>query len=135
MALPKPNRNQIALGVALALIVVVIAGIAWAFGRQILLSRQLRAEERRMEQLLEAEQETHEALTATLEYAQSDAYVEQWARTEAKLAKPGEIVVIPPHAEDSAIASETPTPEENDPGDPPFWVKWWRSVFKSQNHP
>jgi hypothetical protein len=125
------------MGVVVALGIAIVAGIGWAFGRQLVLSRQLRGEERRMEQLLEAERTLNEELLATLEYAQSDAYVEQWARAEARLAKPGEVVVIPPNRPDDPLAarSETPTPVPTTPEAPRFWVKWWQLVFKSQNHP
>jgi hypothetical protein len=34
-----------------------------------------------------------------LEYAKSDAFTEQYAREQARYAKPGEIVVIPPNAQ------------------------------------
>jgi hypothetical protein len=38
-------------------------------------------------------------LRQALEYAKSDAFTEQYAREQARYARPGEIVVVPPNAQ------------------------------------
>jgi cell division protein FtsB len=131
MPLPKPSRSQVAVGVGIAIAVAIMGGLAWGFGQQLVLARQMRNEESHLERIVAAEQARHEELAAGLEYAQSDEYVEQWARAEAKMARPGEVVVIvlrdwkeePPN---DAPPAPTPEPEAK-----PFWVTWWELIFPS----
>jgi len=107
----------------------------WGFGRQLVLARQMRAEEIRLEQAVAAEQSRHDELAAQLKYVKSDEYVERWARAEAKMAKPGEVVVVLTADADgeSAVAPQpTPPPE---PEARPFWVEWWGLVFGAVGQP
>jgi cell division protein FtsB len=122
MSLPKPNRSQVAVGVAAVIAVAVVGGLAWGFGQQLVLARQMRQEERRLEQLVAAEQARHDELVAQSEYVGSDEYVEHWARAEAKMARPGEVAVVV--LTDSGAGSDvdvepTPTPE---PEARSFWA-------------
>ena len=128
MSLPKPKRNQIAVGVAVAVAVAVVGGLAWGFARQIALARQMRMEERRLEQLVAAEQARHEELVGRAEYVGSDEYVEHWARAEAKMARRGEVAVVVLADEVEEPAAEvaptlTPEPETRS-----FWARL-RGVF------
>ena len=119
MSLPKPNRNQLAVGVAAAIAVAVVGGLVWGFGQQIVLARQMRIEERRLEQLVATEQARHDELVARSEYVQSDEYVEHWARVEAKMARAGEVAVVvlaDPAGEPAGEPQPTPTPESKS-----FW--------------
>jgi len=123
MPLPQPNRNQIAVGMAIAAAVAVVGGLAWGFGRQLVLARQMGLEEQRLEQLVATEQARHDALVAQSEYAGTDEYVEHWARAEARMVKPGEVavVVVSEEAEEpTAEAQPTPAPE---PTGASLWVK------------
>jgi cell division protein FtsB len=87
----NPRLATIVAGVA----ILVIAGvITWGFSQQLVLARQMQQEEAQLEQEVKAEQDHHGDLTSKLEYVQSDEYVEYWARTEARMAKIGEIVVV-----------------------------------------
>jgi cell division protein FtsB len=129
MPLPKPSRSQVAVGVGVAIAVAIVGGLAWGFGQQLVLARQMRNEESQLERIVAAEQDRHEELAAQLEYAQSDEYVEQWARAEAKMARPGEVVVIvlrdwKEEPTDDAPPALTPEPEAK-----PFWVTWWELIF------
>ena len=123
MSLPKPNRSQVAVGVAVAIAVAVAGGLAWGFGQQLILARQMRVEERRLEQLVAAEQARHVELLAQSEYVGSDEYVEQWARADARMARPGEVAVVvlaDSEEEPAAEAQPTPTPE---PEALSFWAE------------
>jgi cell division protein FtsB len=129
MPLPKPDRGQLAVGVGVAIAVAIVGGLAWGFGQQLVLARQMRIEESHLEDIVAAEQARHEELAAQLEYAQSDEYVEQWARAEARMAQPGEVVVIvlrdwDEEPTDDALPTPTPEPEAK-----PFWVEWWELIF------
>ena len=129
MSLPKPNRSQLAVGVAIAVAVAIVGGLVWGFGQQLALARQVRAEETWLEQRVADEQAHHDELTEQLAYVRSDEYVEHWARAEAKMARPGEVAVIVPEDLDEETASDvqpTPTPE---PKAQPFWAELWELLF------
>jgi hypothetical protein len=123
MSLPKPNRSQVAAGVAAVIAVAVVGGLAWGFGQQLVLARQMRIEERRLEQLVAAEQARHDELVAQSEYVGSDEYVEHWARAEAKMARLGEVAVVvltDSGAGPDVEVEPTPTPE---PEVQSFWAR------------
>jgi cell division protein FtsB len=123
LSLPKPNRSQVAVGVVVAVAVVVVGGLAWGFGRQLVLARQMRTEEKRLEQLVAAEQARHDELVAQSEYVGSDEYVEHWARAEAKMTRPGEVAVVvltDSSAGPDVDVEPTPTPE---PEGQSFWAR------------
>ena len=123
MSLPKPNRSQIAVGVAVAIAVAVAGGLAWGFGQQLILARQMRVEERRLEQLVAAEQARHDELVAQSGYVGSDEYVEHWARADARMARPGEVaVVVLADSEEEPVAEAQPTPTP-EPKAPSFWAE------------
>jgi cell division protein FtsB len=129
MPLPRPNRSQFAVGVIISVAIAVVGGLAWGFGRQLVLARQMRIEERRLEQMVAAERARHDELVAQLEYVRSDEYVEHWARAEAKMARPGEVaVVVPTDLDDQPAVDTQPTPTP-EPQSRPFWVELWEAVF------
>ncbi len=125
----KIDRNRLAVGIAAAVVTAIVGGIVWGFGQQVVRARQMRAEEVRLEQAVAAKQAYHDELIAQLEYVRSDEYVEQWAREDAKMARPGEIVVIvldDTDTEQEVDATPTPTPE---PEPKSFWVELWELIF------
>jgi len=135
MALSKPNRSRLAVGAAVVIALAIAGGIAWGFGQQLALAQQMRAKEMRLEQAVAAEQARHDDLVARLEYVKSDEYVEHWARKEAKMAKPGEVAVVPlvdvgDESNVDAQPAEKPVPESR-----PFWVEWWESIFGPVERP
>ncbi len=74
-------------------------------------------------------------LTTERDYVMSDAYVEQWARSDGKMVRPGEVLVIPVPSGVEAAATEQPqvsiqdvhtTPQQAQP-----WVLWWQIFFDS----
>jgi cell division protein FtsB len=79
-------------------------------------------------------QQEQAALIQERDYAQSDAYVAQWARSERKMVLPGEVLVVPVP---SGVQTEaTPIPEptiavETRPPEPEPWQVWWGMFFDS----
>ena len=129
MTLPKPNRSQLAVGVAVVIALAIVGGIAWGFGQQLSLEQQMRAEEKRLEQAVADEEARHDDLVSQLEYVKSDEHVENWARKEMKMARPGEVAVVPlvsAGEEPAGDTQPTPTPV---PESRPFWVEWGESLF------
>jgi cell division protein FtsB len=89
------KSNQRLATIVAGVVILVVAGvIIWGFSQQLMLGRQLQQEETQLEQEVKGEQDHYDELNVQLEYVQSDEYVEYWARTEARMAKIGEIVVV-----------------------------------------
>ena len=71
-------------------------------------------------------------LTSQRDYVLSDAYVEEWARSDGKMVREGEILVIPVPSGASVEATPTPMPEipiQTGPPDPDRWQLWWSLFF------
>jgi hypothetical protein len=130
MGFPKLDGAQIAISAGILVLVIIVVGLGLAFAQQFRLARRLGDEVDRLEQAVATQEAWGAHLTATLEYVQTDAYVEQWAREEAKMAKPGEIVMIPFVG---AQRAEPPTPSTAESStmleDRPFWAAWWEALF------
>lgn len=125
-----PNPRRLAVSVAVIIALTIVGAIVWGFSRQIMLARQMQGEERRLEEAVASEERRQEELLAQLEYVQSDAYVENWAREKAKMAKPGEVVFFTPgngEGEESSVGEQPLTSEGTNHN--PFWKKWWQSFF------
>jgi len=71
-------------------------------------------------------------LVAERDFVQSDAFVEQWARSDGKMARPGEILVVPLVPPGSAQPTPTRQPftdVETSPPEPEPWELWWSLLF------
>ncbi len=101
------------------------------FGRRTASNYQIKAEESRLEAELADSQRQRADLQARLTYVQSDAYVEEIARTQLKWAREGETVVVvmaTPQAEPQAPADGQPAAINGViPGSP--WQAWWLLFF------
>lgn len=97
--------RQMGYVVLLALFVSYLVAVSEALQR----GRAAQALVSEIESEIAALQAEQAQLEKELEYAQSDAYVEQAARTELKWSKPGETVIVP------IDVSETPVPEDMAP--------------------
>ena len=125
MSFPSPSRGRIALGVLLAVVVAVMGSLVWGFAQQVARARQMREEEIRLERAVAAKQAHYDTLVARWEYVHSDEYVEQWAREDARMGRPGEVsvvIVVPPVSQVSVTPPPTPTPE---PEPQSVWKELW----------
>jgi cell division protein FtsB len=73
-----------------------------------------------------------ELLIRERDYVRSDAYVEHWARSDGKLTRPGDVLIVPVPA---ALAAEPAAPQaaavfvpEEAPA-PDTWRLWWALFF------
>ena len=111
------------------LLAVLLLLLFSVFSRAWLLRQELQQQVALLVPLVTAEANQQATLTARLEYVQSDTYVEEWARTRAKMTQPGETLVIPvlptptvtPLPAPTATAAVTPTPL-------PLWQRWWQAL-------
>ena len=128
MQLPELNRSKVATLVVIIAVLATVGIIVWGFTQQLMLARQMRDEERRLAQAVATERARYESLVAQLEYVQSDEYVEEWARTEARMAKPGEVIVVlvDEAEEESAEEAEPSPPLQSE--EQPFWAELWELI-------
>ncbi len=101
------------------------------FGRRTAASYQIRDEATRLEKEVATAQARHTDLEARLGYVQSDAYVEEIARTQLKWAREGETVVV-------VMPTPQPGPQTPADGQPAAingvvpespWQAWWLLFF------
>jgi cell division protein FtsB len=95
--------------------------------------------EKRLEAEIEALLKEQEVLRRRRDYVQTDAYVEQWAREQAHMVRPGDrrlIVVTPPASSASSEGQPVvapPVAESVAPSQPvPNWHHWWRLFWDTE---
>jgi len=90
------KRSGVSVTQFVALIVATIAlSLLVDFGRKVVQYRHLQAEELRLDQAIEFEEKRREYLEWLRGYVQTPQFVDGWARTEWKMVKPGEVLVVP----------------------------------------
>ncbi|HEY4723537.1 MAG TPA: hypothetical protein VII92_16905 [Anaerolineae bacterium] len=110
----------------LFLLIVLSLPLLAEFNSRLALSRDLAAEEDSLNNQIGVEKTQQAALLALQKYIQSDEYVEHWARL-ARLAKPGEVVVVPVSADQPGTSSVNPAPSPQVPND--TLSEWWTALF------
>jgi len=116
----------------IAIIVITISlFLVVDFGRRTAASYQIKNEAVRLEKEVAAAQARRQALEGRLNYVQSDAYVEEIARTRLKWAREGETVVVvmatPQAAPPSPSDNQSVSPNGLVPQSP--WQAWWFLFF------
>jgi len=108
----------------LALALVATPVVA-EFVSRLSISRQLIEEEARLKHGIEIERARAEVLQTFEALVRTDAYVEWWARVEARMVRPGEVSVVPiaPHGETPALASDASQTVRDYPSE------WWAAFF------
>ena len=112
------------------LIVLVLVPVAIAFNARLATIRQLRQDEMSVSQEVAAEQARQANLKLLQGYVASDAYVEHWARVEARMAKPGEVAVIPV----APASAQVNTVPPSSPASVPSTIvdEWWAVFFDNK---
>ncbi len=111
------------------ILAVLIVLLTSAFARAWETNQTLQARVATLEPLLTAAAVEKATLQARLDYVQSDAYVDEWARVHAGMTQPGETLVVP--IEPTATPTPRPTPFPTSTPTPtplPFWQRWWRAL-------
>lgn len=112
-------------------IIAVLALVAALFigldlNRRAQAGREIGGSERALGADVAAEETRQVELRSTLEYVNSEAYVEQYAREEAGLIQPGERRVVPLLLDTTPIPTAAPTPTPDPAYDARPWQAWWR---------
>jgi cell division protein FtsB len=130
--LKKKRGPQFPLTQFIAVIVITISlFLVVDFARRTATTYRIKSEAARLEEEVTAVRAHRQALEARLSYVQSDAYVEEIARTRLKWARPGETVVVvmaTPQAVPSSSAGVSPAVIDATPPQSP-WQAWWLLFF------
>ncbi len=113
---------------AAALLLVLLVPLGISFNARLSAIQQMRQDEARLKQEVAAEQARQAELATLRAYVSSDAYVEHWARVEARMARPGEVAVVP--VAPASAASDSPAPPQ---AHVPASIldEWWTLFFES----
>jgi cell division protein FtsB len=133
-----PNLTSSSITRLVAIVAIVVALVLGVnLGRQATVVYRLRREQARLELAVAEEKARAAALQERKAYVLSDAFVEEWARTVAKLTQPGEVRVIvldesQKHAESVGPAVDfLPAQKEADLA---YWEQWWELFFGPTAH-
>jgi len=112
-------------GGLVALVILMVSAFSHAWQT----NQALTAELATLEPMLTAAQMEQDALRAQMAYVQSDEYVEDWAKSHAKMALPGDVLIVSvpvtPSPTVRVPVAGTPTPE---PTAEPFWTALWHRI-------
>jgi len=113
-----------AAGVALLALALLTAGV-W---RQVHRLRDLAAAQAELDPLVTYQEQRNDQLRQELDHVSSPDYVEEWARVEGGMTRPGEVRLIVPPVQETAVPTATPTPPA-----PSFWQRLWRQLTGGGN--
>lgn len=118
-----------------AVILAIALMLAVQFSARIADERNLTAIRDTVEDEIELLRREQAQLVEDLDYVQSDAYVEEWARGEGRMVRDNMVLVIP-HPSSSSIEASQPQPIEPDAAniettlpEPENWQIWWSLFF------
>lgn len=128
----RKGLTSISLAQVMAFIGVILAGyFVVGFGKVALIGHQLRNTKAELQAEVAALEAEVADLEAQKEYVQSDAYIEESARNEFKMSRPGDQVIAPMYEQ----PRESNPPEESEPQEPATsepvepWRAWGRLFF------
>ncbi len=106
---PKVPIAQFIAVIALSISIFLVVD----FGRRAAANYRIQREAQRLSQDVELVRQQQAELLAWRSYVASDLYVEQVARKELRLARPGEtVVIVMPTPETAAVVTTTESPAE-----------------------
>jgi cell division protein FtsB len=118
-----------------AVIVAIGLMLAINFSSRVSADRELRAVRDAVQQEIDQLRREQGQLIEQLNYVQSDAFIEAWARSEGRMVREGEVLMVLFPAQNSAAAGPTPEPLPVLPPEvtlpTPTWQLWWAMFFDS----
>lgn len=118
--LPRPSVNQLLL----CALVLAISYLGVNTARYVLHNYRLSGQETQLRIQLTQLDQDHAQLLALRDYLESDEYVEDVARRQLGLVRPGETLVVVSQADTVPSATATPPTDDATPGAP-----WWKELF------
>ncbi len=134
----NPRRQTNISGVQITFAAIIAIGLILAinFSNRIASDRALKDVQNKVVQEIELLKREQASLLQELAFVESDAFVEQWAHSEGKMVRDGEVLVVPvPDAVSSAGATPTQAPiiiVEQADEEPEPWRLWWALFFDGE---
>lgn len=130
----RPRQQIGSLQIAFAALLSIGLLLVINFSGRIARGQQIETERRKLQATIDVLQQERLALLRERDYAADDAYVEQWAHTDGKMVREGEVLVIPVPAAGQSTPTPVPTriPLETRADDEPDaenWRLWWNLFF------
>lgn len=138
---PNPRRPQrrmrqlSGVQIVFAVILAVALMLAVSFSGRITASREVNRIHDKIVQEIELLKMEQTELLARLEYVNSDAFVEAWARSEGKMIRENEVLIIPKPSNILLQTAATPqisVPIQTSLPEPEKWELWWQLFFDSE---
>jgi cell division protein FtsB len=119
-------------GVAIVVLTIVVFLVV-DFGRRTATGYYVSQAEKQLRADIEAQVQLKQELEERRESISTDAYVEQWAREDAQMVRPGDrpIILVTPDTPITAPSAE-PAAVEADEAPVPNWYPWWRLFFDTE---
>ena len=117
---------------AVAVTVVAAVLLALGFNSRLTAIRQMRQDEARLKQAIATEEARQVGLKSYLDYIRSESYVEHWARVDARMAKTGEVAVIPVAPTAGQLGSDSPALAQ---APATILDEWWALFFGEPSTP
>ena len=124
----RPERRRV-FTLTQLVIVFAIVSVLWLaldFSRRVVSAQRIQSETARTREQVSYEATRQVDLQNELVYVQSDAYVEDWARSDMKMVRPGEHLVIPIFPTPAPVDPAAPAPP---PTAPSPWTVWSTLLF------
>ncbi len=122
----KPRRSPVPIVQIIIFFLILVGGFMIVrISQNTANLQQVQASEKLFQAELYAQETISAELVATLAYVNSEAYVEEFNRTEVNKILPGEVKVVPliSQATPQATPEVTPTPDLSSYAKP--WQMWW----------
>lgn len=131
---PKRTRAQQLSGVQITFAMIIAFGLILAinFSSRIAAGQPLAERYEAVRQEVEQLQREQATLIALRDQSESDAFVEAWARSEGKMVREGEILIVPVPVGARAMPTPVPLPTvpvQTVPPQPQNWRLWWSLFF------
>lgn len=125
----KRGFSSISLAQVMAFIGLILAGyFLVGFGKVALVGHQLRSSKAALQAEVAALEKDVADLEAKKAFVGTDEYIEQAAREEYKMSRPGDQVVVPVF-EDEEVSSSQQTRQPAPPTPTEPWRGWWALFF------
>ncbi len=135
-AAPEPRRPRLLNGtqVMFAVIVAIALMLAVNFSSRVTADRELRRVRDAVQNEIDQLRREQAALIERLNFVQSDAFIEQWARSQGRMVREGEVLLVlfpmmDANAESTPEAVVFATPSPLIAETPPAWHSWWALFF------
>ncbi|MDZ4764600.1 MAG: hypothetical protein SGI73_08610 [Chloroflexota bacterium] len=131
----KPKKRTEISGVRIMFAAILSIGLILVlnFSGRIAATQPMQQEYARARAEIDQLEREQAELVRLRDYVRSDAYVQQWARGEGKMARVGEVLIVPVPMDSAADAVATPSVMMADlqttPPEPETWQVWWSLFF------